>query len=235
MVARAPPPQRTPLTGQLSCLNTHVLPQWRVMEGVLSRPSLILWHRCIYANNMTQAATMLRGARTSARLTMRALAARAGVAASSIARIESGKVDPTVGMLARLLSAAGRELELGTHRGPGPELADLADAWSRGPRGDRPDWTRLRSFLDQLARHPEQQGPATLRRPAPSGSAMLDTLLAGVAEKICDDAGLPRPSWARAVPKLPRSWATPGTPAMQETIAAATPASSVSSMADPDG
>lgn len=166
---------------------------------------------------------MLRGARTSARLTMRALAARAGVAASSIARIESGKVDPTVGMLARLLSAAGRELELGTHRGPGPELADLADAWSRGPRGDRPDWTRLRSFLDQLARHPEQQGPATLRRPAPSGSAMLDTLLAGVAEKICDDAGLPRPSWARAVPALPKSWATPGTPAMQQTIAAATP------------
>jgi transcriptional regulator with XRE-family HTH domain len=173
--------------------------------------------------NMTQAATMVRGARTSAGLSMRALAARADVAASSIARIESGKVDPTVGMLARLLRAAGRELELATHRGPGPELADLADAWLRGPSGDRPDWTRLRAFLDQLARHPEQQGLATLRRPAPSGSAMLDTLLAGVAEKICDDAGLPRPTWARAVPALPRSWATPGTPTMQEAIAAATP------------
>ena len=172
---------------------------------------------------MAQAATMVRGARTSAGLTMRALAARADVATSTIARIESGKVDPTVGMLARLLSAAGRELELGTHRGSGPEIADLTDAWSRGPRGDRPDWTRLRAFLDHLARHPEQQGPATLRRPAPSGSAVLDTLLAGVAEKICDDAGLPRPTWARAVPALPEPWANPGTPAMREAVAAATP------------
>jgi transcriptional regulator with XRE-family HTH domain len=172
---------------------------------------------------MTQAATLVRRARTSAGLTMRALAVRADVAASSIARIESGKVDPTVGMLARLLHAAGRELELATHRGPGPELADLADAWLHGPNGDRPDWTRLRAFLDHLARHPEQQGPATLRRPPPSGSAMLDTLLAGVAEKLCDDARLPRPTWARAVLALPKSWATPGTPRMQEAIAAATP------------
>ena len=172
---------------------------------------------------MTQAATIVRGARTSAGLTMRALAARADVATSTIARIESGKVDPTVGMLARLLSAAGRELQLGTHRQPGPEIAELADAWSRGPRGDRPDWTRLRAFLDQLARHPEQRGPATLRRPAPSGSAMLDALLAGVAEKICDDAGLPGPTWARAVPALPEPWSNPGTPAMKEAIAAATP------------
>jgi transcriptional regulator with XRE-family HTH domain len=172
---------------------------------------------------MALAATILSGARTSAGLTMRALAARADVATSTIARIETGKVDPTVGMLARLLRAAGRELELGTHRAPGPEIADLADAWSRGPRGDRPDWTRLRAFLDQLALHPEQKGSATLRMPAPSGSAVMDTLLAGIAEKICDDAGHPRPTWARRVPALPEAWATPGTPAMREAIRAATP------------
>jgi len=155
---------------------------------------------------MTQAATMVRASRTSAGLTMRALAARADVATSTIARIESGKVDPTVGMLARLLSAAGHELELGTHRGSGPEIADLADAWSRGPGGDRPDWTRLRAFLDQLARQPEQQGPATLRRPAPSGSAVLDALLAGIAEEDlrrrgapAADVGARRPCAARTV------------------------------------
>ena len=140
---------------------------------------------------------MLRDARTSAGLTMRDLAARAHVATSSVARIEAGKIDPTIGMLTRLLSAAGRELEFGTHRAPGPEIADLTDAWSRGPRGDRPDWTRLRAFLDHLALHPEQQGSATLRMPTPSGSAVLDTLLAGIADKICNDAGSPRPAWAR--------------------------------------
>ena len=166
---------------------------------------------------------MVSDARASAGLTMRALAARADVATSTIARIEAGTVDPTVGMLARLLSAAGRELELGTHRTPGPEIADLADAWSRGPRGDRPDWSRLRAFLDQLALHPEQKGSATLRMPTPSGSALMDALLAGIADKICDDAGLPRPPWARRVPALQEAWATPGTPAMREAIRAATP------------
>lgn len=172
---------------------------------------------------MADAANMLRDARTSAGLTMRALAARAHVATSSVARIEAGTIDPTIGMLARLLSAAGRELEIVTHRAPGPEIADLADAWSRGPRGDRPDWTRLRAFLDHLALHPEQQGSATLRRPARSGSCVLDTLLAGIAEKICDDAGIPRPAWARRIPALPEPWATPGTPAMRKAIRVATP------------
>jgi hypothetical protein len=62
-----------------------------------------------------------------------------------------------------------------------------------------------------------------LRKPAPSGSALLDTLLAGIAEKTCDDAGLHRPTCARRVPGLPEGWATPGTPAMQEAIRAATP------------
>jgi transcriptional regulator with XRE-family HTH domain len=178
---------------------------------------------CIYANNMSSAASLVTGARTGAGLTMRALAERADVATSTIARIEVGRVDPTVGMLARLLFAAGRELELVTHRVPGPEIADLADAWSRGPRGDRPAWTRLRAFLDHLALHPEQTGSATLRKPAPSGSAVLDTLLAGIAEKACDDAGLPRPTWARRVPGLPEAWATPGTTAMQQAARAATP------------
>lgn len=172
---------------------------------------------------MNAASTMVSSARTSAGLTMRALAARADVATSTIARIETGKVDPTVGMLARLLNAAGRELELGSRRTPGPQIADLADAWSSGPHGDRPDWTRLRAFLDRLALHPEQKGPATLRMPASSGSAVLDTLLAGIAEKICDDAGLPRPRWARSVPALLEPWSAPGTPAMREAIRASTP------------
>jgi hypothetical protein len=93
-------------------------------------------------------------------------------------------------------------------------------AWvARRPTG----LTRLRAFLDQLALHPEQQGSATLRMPPPSGSAVLDALLAGIAEKICDDAGLPRPTWALRVPSLPEPWATPGTPAMREAIPAATP------------
>jgi len=154
---------------------------------------------------MRTAATLVSEARTGASLTMRGLAARADVATSTVARIEAGRVDPTVSMLARLLSAAGCELELSVKRAPGPEIADLADAWSPGSRGDRPDWTRLRAFLDTLALHPERTGSATLRKPDPSGSAVQDTLLAGIAEKLCDDAGLPRPAWTRRIPAAPRT------------------------------
>jgi len=172
---------------------------------------------------MVKAAILVKEARTSADLSLRALAERAGVATSTVLRIEAGQVDPTVGMLSRLVAAAGRELELVTRRSPGPEIADLADAWKKTPRGDRPDWTRLRACLDHLALHPEQKAAATLRMPPPSGSAFLDTLLAGIAEKICNDAELPRPTWTRRVPPLAEPLVMPGTPAMQRAANDATP------------
>lgn len=172
---------------------------------------------------MIEAATLVRDARTSAGLSLRALAERAGVATSTVLRIEAGQVDPTVGMLARLVGAAGQELELATRRSPGPEIASLTDAWRRTTRGDLPDWTRLRAFLDHLALRPERKAAATLRMPGPSGSAFMDTLLAGIVEKICNDADLPCPPWTRRVPPLPEQWITPGTPAMQKAANATTP------------
>lgn len=155
---------------------------------------------------------------------MRALAKLAGVAYTTVSRIEHGQVDPTTGMLERLLGAAGMELEISTRAASTPRLADLSDAWDRNGRGqDRPDWTRLRAFLDYLALHPELKGPATLHRPLPSGSALLDNLLAGIAEKTCDDAGLPRPAWTRLVRPLRQPWTGGGTPRMRAEAASATP------------
>lgn len=49
----------------------------------------------------------MRATREAAGLSIRELADRAGVAASTVWRIESGRLDPTVGMLRRLLDAAG--------------------------------------------------------------------------------------------------------------------------------
>jgi transcriptional regulator with XRE-family HTH domain len=156
---------------------------------------------------------------------MRGLAAAAGVAVSTVARIESGRLDPTVGMLSRLLDAAGCRLELKAVALPVPRLADLVDAWSVDPKGqDRPDWTRLRGFLDSLAEHPEWRAVAVAERPAVSGSVFMDALLAGIAEKGCDDAGLPRAGWTRRVPGLSVEWISPGTPRMQAAARAGSPA-----------
>ena len=63
-------------------------------------------------------------------LSVRGLAAAAGVVASTVAGIESGRLDPTVGMVSRVLEAAGCRLDLGVVPLEVPGLADLVDAWS---------------------------------------------------------------------------------------------------------
>jgi len=170
------------------------------------------------------AGTLVRDARTDAALSLRSLAERAGVAYSTVARIEAGRVDPTTGMLARLLAAAGCELNLIRQPYLGPEIAHLVDAWRPDRAGEaRPDWTRLRTLLDHLALHPDDKGAAVLRRPPPSGSTLVDNLLAAITEKTCDDAGLPRPPWTRRIRPLREDWVQPGTPRMRAAARASTP------------
>ncbi|MDQ4006152.1 MAG: helix-turn-helix domain-containing protein [Actinomycetota bacterium] len=78
------------------------------------------------------AARVLRQARRRAGLTQRALAGRAGVPQSQIAKIESGRVIPRVDTLDRLLDACGEGLEslarpgIGVDRTMYPELLALS-------------------------------------------------------------------------------------------------------------
>jgi transcriptional regulator with XRE-family HTH domain len=177
-----------------------------------------------YAIKMTQAAELLRDARKRADLSMRGLAIRADVAYTTVQRIEQGSMDPTVGMLSKLLAAMGEELQLGCVAVFTPELAKLTDAWhTTDSSQDWPDWTRLRTFLDYLHMNPHLCGPATLRQPPPSGSVVMDNFLAAIAEKICDDAQLPRPTWTNKVPGLHQEWVGLLTPRMRAVAVAATP------------
>lgn len=59
-----------------------------------------------------KASRALRWARLTAGLTQRALAEKSGIPQSTIARIESGAVDPRVGTLSRLLRACEFDLEV---------------------------------------------------------------------------------------------------------------------------
>jgi transcriptional regulator with XRE-family HTH domain len=59
---------------------------------------------------MLDAPTLLRDARRRSGLSQRALAARAGTAASTVAKIELGRMSPTVALLDHLVRAAGCEL-----------------------------------------------------------------------------------------------------------------------------
>ena len=179
------------------------------------------------------AQTLIRRARADAGLSVRALAQRADVSASTIARIESGQVDPTFGMLGQILEAAGHDVRITTKRRPARQpptpraprtrIADLATAWKQAAYGDAPDWTRFRGTLDQLARHPDATAGAIRKRPPASGSTVIDALLAGIADKLADDSGRPRPAWTQKAPILDREWAMPGTPQMIESRRASTP------------
>lgn len=91
-------------------------------------------------------AELIITARTRRGLSQRALAARAGVEQSTIARIENGTADPTYTTVTRLLSAAGYEFAE-----PQPMLPTLAEA---ALGDDELDWTMIRAVADRAARHP---------------------------------------------------------------------------------
>jgi transcriptional regulator with XRE-family HTH domain len=166
---------------------------------------------------MESAATLLYHARDTAGLSRRALARRAGVPISTVSRVEDGEVDPTITMLQRMLAAAGRQMSLELEPIPKRRaLAALADAWSASPTDAKINWTRLRAFLDWLRAHPNEVEAAISTPPPRSGNKQLDALLAAIAEKVADDAGLTRPRWCAAIPALSSPWRPPGTPRMIE-------------------
>lgn len=65
----------------------------------------------VYAHALDPS-SILETARGRAGLSLRALAERAGVPVSTVARVEKGRMAPTVGMLDRLVGAAGYDLVL---------------------------------------------------------------------------------------------------------------------------
>lgn len=150
---------------------------------------------------------------------MRELAKRAHVAASTVSRIEAGKVSPSAETIDRLLLACG--LERKDSPADIPSIASLRDAWNE--IAARPDWTRIRALLDTLDLHPEYRSPATIAEPEPSGSPVMDNLLAGIAETIADLEGYRPPEWTERIEPLGQEWTTPGTPQMLEARKAATP------------
>ena len=162
------------------------------------------------------AGELVRRAREDAGLSRSALAARAGVPTSTVSRIEAGSSDPTLTMLSRLIAAAGYHLSVTLDEPELPhELAieSLTEAYEPAAKVRKVGWARLRGFLDQLAEHPELTAQAIASPPHRTGDAMFDALLAGIAEKLADDAGIPRPRWTRSVPPSPTPWESPGTPA----------------------
>jgi predicted transcriptional regulator len=79
-------------------------------------------------------ANILRIARKKAGLSQRELAARAGVPQSTIARIETGEIDPRNSTLDRVLSECGYSLELEQRLGIGIDRTQIHNLLAVRPR-----------------------------------------------------------------------------------------------------
>lgn len=131
-----------------------------------------------------------------------------GVAASTITRIQSGVVDPSVGTLDRLAEIARSRLRLTASGGVDRRVADLVDAWSYRRGRLRLDWPRWRAFLDHLAEIPDVEA-AISAAPQPSGSDVVDNLVAAIAERVADEHGSERPHWTTTILMLDEPYRPP--------------------------
>ncbi len=130
-------------------------------------------------------------------------------------------MDPTVTMLARLASAAGRTLTISAES-PN-DATTLRSVASASTNIDSVDWTVLRGLIDRIELRDVSAAEGIADPPARTGDPALDNLVAAIAEKIADDHHLRRPAWTHNVPPLPRPWRPTGTPRMRAREAAAAP------------
>lgn len=168
-------------------------------------------------------ADLLRDARLASGASASEVARRAGVATTTVTRTESGDMNPTISMLEKLLDAVDCRLHLRVEKILNESISELGDAWTDESWGQEIDWTRLRSFVDHLARHPELTSAAIADAPKRSGFIQLDVILAAVAEKLADDSGIMRPSWCNSVMPLKTKLIPTGTPRMVKAAVATAP------------
>lgn len=195
----------------------------RVVDG---RPNRWLGRRVSkYTNDVeSNPGELIRRERLALGISTRELAALSGVSYPTISRIENGHDQPRWDTLERLAGALGMSWRPVLEQRPAPRLADLAGHWTPDRAGNaEPPWTRLRALADQLRARPELTAVAIAAEPGPSGSELVDNLLAATAEKLADDAGLRRPPWTRRVEPLSTPWAAAATPRKRAEHVARTP------------
>jgi transcriptional regulator with XRE-family HTH domain len=168
-------------------------------------------------------AEIIRDARLAAGASASEVARRAGVATTTVTRTESGTMNPTISMLEKLLNAVDYRLIVAVEKISNETISELTNAWTDEPWGCEIEWTRLRAFVDHLLRKPELTRIAIEDVPKPSGFNQLDVMLAAVAEKLADDAGIKRPNWCKSIPPLGTKLLPIGTPRMVKVAIATAP------------
>jgi len=142
------------------------------------------------------ASTLLRSARTRAKLTQSALSERSGVAQSALSQIESGERVPNWTTVDRILRSTGSSLiAIPTRR------SDVSTVSLQIGAALAQDDTlaAVRHFIqlndDLVAEHGSTRFALTISEPPTTGSKRWDAALAGLAAYRLADEQLPEPFW----------------------------------------
>ena len=174
-------------------------------------------------------AEFVRRARSESQLSLRSLAQAAGVATSTVHRIEQGELHATVDILQRIVETAGMRLHIDVRPDYATSLVGFALAVrERLAEGDP---SRLVAMAAELVRRYRAADAAARRRmiaaePPPTGDSRWDAFMAGLAEWMAVRACDPVPAWAHHEDRYLRYgwWLTPMT-SMRAWEYAGTPAS----------
>lgn len=155
-------------------------------------------------------AELVRGVRTDAGLSLRALAGAAGVATSTIHRIERGEIHPTIDILERITQAAGVRLRVE----PVPDYAASIVGLARAIRDDitSGDATMpVRRAAELAARFETSDVEARHRminaEPPAIGDARWEAFVAALAEWLAIRAAMTAPDWVHHADRyLHESW-----------------------------
>jgi transcriptional regulator with XRE-family HTH domain len=169
------------------------------------------------------AAGVLRQARGLARLTQRALAARAHEHQPNIATIESGARDANFAKVAHLVRAAGARLcVLPTTVQPVAEVADeIARLLEVGD--ERRAYRTWLGLHDDLVRTDPATRVALCVTPPLARDSRYDALLAALVEHDLERDGLPVPRWAMDPNRNAHGWWVEDSPTLHDAIRDATP------------
>lgn len=155
---------------------------------------------------MIHAPYLIRSHRLAAGLSQRQLALKARTSAATLSRYESGKVDPTVGTLNRILAACSRR------RRRWASMAQLATALVSRSFDERDDvWRLVGEFLDDsLGADDEEFLNSVIDPPLPTGQPRADALLAALGEYLSVERHIAPPLWTQAPVEVVPWWFVAG-------------------------
>jgi transcriptional regulator with XRE-family HTH domain len=145
-----------------------------------------------------QAAEIVRRIRAESGLSVRSLAQAAGLAASTVHRIEQGRLSPTTATLDRLASAAGVRLVIEPRLDHAASIVGLARAIRGDIAAGDQTWPvrRAGELVHRFQRSDAESRQRMLAAEPPDiGDKRWDAFVAGLTEWLAVQGQLPVPAW----------------------------------------